>query len=206
MPEAVIALSRRGLLAAGLAVAFAGPLAAQDAREVVEMSIGAADAPVTVIEYASLTCPHCANFHTTVLPELKAGYIDTGKVRLIYREVYFDRPSLWAAMIARCAGEDRYFGVVDLLFRDQANWAHAADAQGVVGGLYAIGRQAGMTDAEMDACLKDGDFAEAMVAEFQKNAAADGVEATPSFIINGEKMSNAPWPEFEAKIEEKLGS
>ncbi len=91
-------------------------------------------------------------------------------------------------MIARCAGEDRYFGVVDLLFRDQANWAHAADAQGVVGGLYAIGRQAGLTDAEMDACLKDGDFAEALVAEFQKNAAADGVEATPSFVLNGEKV------------------
>ena len=76
----------------------------------------------------------------------------------------------------------------------------------MVDGLYAIGRQAGMTDAAMEACLSDKAFAEAMVAEFQKNAAADGVEATPSFIINGEKMSNVPWPEFEAKIVEKLGS
>lgn len=206
MSDRALALTRRSLIAAGLAVAIAAPLAAQEARAVVENSIGAADAPVTVIEYASLTCPHCANFHMNVLPQLKSEYIDTGKVRLVYREVYFDRPSLWAAMIARCAGEDRYFGVVDLLFRDQASWSRAADAQGVVSGLYAIGRQAGMTDAAMDACLKDGAFAEAMVAEFQKNATADGVESTPSFVINGEKVTNQPWPEFKAKIEEKLAS
>ena len=206
MTDLALALSRRSLLAAGLALAFAAPLAAQETRAVVENAIGAADAPVTLIEYASLTCPHCANFHMTVLPQLKAEYIDTGKVRLIYREVYFDRPSLWAAMVARCAGEDRYFGVVDLLFREQATWSQAADAQGVVSGLFAIGRQAGMTDAAMDACLKDAAFAEAMVAEFQKNATADGVEATPSFIINGEKLSNQPWPEFKAKIDEMLGS
>ena len=206
MSDRALALTRRSLIAAGLAVAIAAPLSAQEARAVVENSIGAADAPVTVIEYASLTCPHCANFHMNVLPQLKSEYIDTGKVRLVYREVYFDRPSLWAAMIARCAGEDRYFGVVDLLFRDQASWSRAADAQGVVSGLYAIGRQAGMTDAAMDACLKDGAFAEAMVAEFQKNATADGVESTPSFVINGEKVTNQPWPEFKAKIEEKLAS
>ena len=82
---------------------------AQETRELVEMSLGADDAPVTLIEYASLTCPHCANFHKTVLPQLKSDYIDTGKVRLIYREVYFDRPSLWAAMIARCAGRGPVF-------------------------------------------------------------------------------------------------
>ena len=128
---------------------MAGPLVAQEAtREVVEMSLGAVDAPVTLVEYASLTCPHCANFSNDVLPQLKANYIDTGKVRLIYREVYFDRPGLWAAMVARCAGEDRYFGVLDLFFRDQAAWSQAPDAAGVVDGLKAIGRQAGMTDAD----------------------------------------------------------
>ena len=206
MSDAAIYLSRRSLIAAGLAVAVAGPLRAQGTRELVEMSLGTDDAPVTLIEYASLTCPHCANFHQNVLPQLKSDYIDTGKVRLIYREVYFDRPSLWAAMIARCAGEDRYFGVLELMFRDQATWSRASDAQDIVAGLQAIGRQAGMSDADMEACLSDKDFAEAMVAEFQKNATADGVKATPSFIINGEKMSNLPWPEFEAKIVEKLGS
>jgi protein-disulfide isomerase len=212
MPDASPArLRRRGLLVAGLAAASlaalgAGTLRAQEAREVLEMAMGAPDAPVTVIEYASLTCPHCASFHATVLPELKAGYIDSGQVRLIYREVYFDRPSLWAAMIARCAGQDRYFGVIDLLFRDQANWSQAADAQGVVEGLYAIGRQAGLTDAAMADCLQDGEFAQRLVEEFQKNATADGVDATPTFILNGEKLSNMPWPDFEARIREALGS
>ncbi len=209
MPDAyaaATAITRRSLLAAGLAVALAAPLAAQEAREIVEMSIGAADAPVTMIEYASLTCPHCANFHASVLPQIKANFIDTGKVRLVYREVFFDRPSLWAAMIARCAGPDRYFGVLDLMYRDQATWSQAADAKGVVDGLYAIGRQAGMTDAEMEACLQDEAFAKAMVAEFQKNATADAIDSTPTFVIDGEKIGNLPWPEFEARLNEAVAS
>jgi protein-disulfide isomerase len=207
MPDA-FAFTRRRVLVAGAAAAgaLAVPARAQEASAVVEMAVGDADAPVTVIEYASLTCPHCANFHLDVLPQMKAAFIDTGKVRLVYREVYFDRPSLWAAMIARCAGEDRYFGVIELLFRDQANWSRAADAPAMVEALYAIGRQAGLTDAAMDACLQDQAMAEAMVAEFQKNATADGVEATPTFIVDGEKVENLPWPEFEARLNEALGS
>jgi protein-disulfide isomerase len=209
MPD--LAPTRRRLLAAAsaaaaLALVRGGPAVAQGTREVVEMTLGDPGAPVTLIEYASLTCPHCAAFHAEVLPELKAGYIDTGKVRLIYREVYFDRPSLWAAMIARCAGADRYFGVIELMFRDQAAWSRAADAQGVVEGLYAIGRQAGMTDADMGACLQDADFAQALVAQFQKHATEHDIDATPSFVLEGDRLTNMPWPEFRAKIEEKLAS
>jgi protein-disulfide isomerase len=199
-------LNRRMFLAAAGAIAIAGPLAAQEAREIVEMSMGAADAPVTLIEYASFTCPHCADFNTNVMPEIKAAYIDTGKVRLIYREVFFDRPGLWAAMIARCAGPDRYFGVVDLLYRNQAKWTGASDAQTIVAELYSIGRQAGMTDDQMNECLKDGEFAQALVTDYQKNVEADGVEATPTFIMNGEKVSNMPWPEFQSRIESALES
>lgn len=210
MFDAAPALTRRLLLAAGLAAAvtapLAAPLAAQETRQVLEMSMGAADAPVTLIEYASLTCPHCAAFANDVLPLLKTNYIDTGKVRLVYREVYFDRPGLWAAMVARCAGQDRYFGVLEVFYKDQAAWSRASDAAGVVEGLKAVGRQAGMTDEAVDACLADSTFAEALVADFQKNVAADGIEATPTFIIDGEKISNMPWPELEAKIEEKLAS
>lgn len=210
MFDAAPALTRRLLLTAGLAVAvaapLAAPLAAQETREVLEMSMGAADAPVTLIEYASLTCPHCAAFANDVLPLLKTNYIDTGQVRLVYREVYFDRPGLWAAMVARCAGQDRYFGVVDLFYRDQAAWSQASDAVGVVEGLKGIGRQAGMSDEAVDACLADGKFAEALVADFQKNVTADGIESTPTFLLDGEKVSNLPWPELEAKIKEKLGS
>ncbi|MBP7240497.1 DsbA family protein [Amaricoccus sp.] len=201
-------LTRRALIAAaGLAAALAAaPLHAQGAREVVEMALGDPEAPVTMVEYASFTCPHCADFALNVMPELKAQYIDTGKVRLIYREVYFDRPSLWASMIARCAGEDRYFGVAELLFRDQQTWTQAADAQGLVNALFSIGRQAGMIDGEMQACMQDGDFAQALVTWFQGNAQTDSIDATPTFVLNGEKLANMPWPELKAKIEEKLGS
>ncbi len=198
-------LTRRHLLAAA-AAALATPAFGQGPRQVVEMSMGAADAPVTLIEYASLTCPHCAAFHSTVLPQIKATYIDSGQVRMIYREVYFDRPGLWGSMIARCAGEDRYFGVVDLLYRDQAAWSQAADAEGIVAALFAIGRQAGMTDEAMNACLSDAEFAQALVAEYQKNAAADGIEATPTFLLDGEKLANMPWPDFQARIDAALGS
>lgn len=103
----VLTLTRRDLMvgaAALAALSLAGPLAAQGVRPVVEMSLGSPDAPVTLIEYASFTCPHCAAFNKDVMPRIKAEYIDTGKVRLVYREVYFDGPSLWASVVARCAG------------------------------------------------------------------------------------------------------
>jgi len=201
-------LTRRHALKGALAtaaLAAALPATAQG-REIVEMSIGAADAPVTLVEYASLTCPHCAAFHTGVLPQIKAEFIDTGKVRLVYRDVYFDRPGLWGAMIARCAGPDRFFGVLDLLYREQATWSRAADVQGVTAGLFAIGRQAGMTDAEMQECLQDSAFAEALVAEYQKNATADAIDSTPSFLINGRKTGNMSYADFEAALNEALGS
>jgi protein-disulfide isomerase len=202
------ALTRRRVLAGTLATAAtvaALPAFAQG-REVVEMSIGAANAPVTLVEYASLTCPHCATFHTSVLPQIKANFVDTGKVRVVYRDVYFDRPGLWGAMIARCAGPDRFFGVIDLLYREQANWSRASDVQGVTRALFAIGRQAGMTDAEMQECLQDSAFAEALVAEYQKNATADGIDSTPSFLIDGRKVGNMSYADFEAALNEALGS
>jgi protein-disulfide isomerase len=200
-------LTRRRMLSTTLAFAamvVAGPSFAQG-REVVEMSIGAADAPVTMVEYASLTCPHCATFHTSVLPQIKAEFVDTGKVRLVYRDVYFDRPGLWAAMIARCAGPDRFFGVLDLLYRDQANWSRAEDVQGVTQALFAIGRQAGMTDADMQACLQDAEFAQALVESYQENANADGIDSTPSFMIDGRKVGNMSYADFETALNEALG-
>ncbi len=201
-----LALTRRSLIlgTAAALTASALPALAQDTREVKEMTLGSPDAPVTLIEYASLTCPHCADFHTQVLPQIKTDYVETGKVRLIFREVYFDRPGLWGSMIARCAGEDRYFGVLELLFKEQNNWSRATDASAVVESLYAIGRQAGMTDEAMNACLQDADFAQALVNEYQANATADGIDATPTFILNGEKVSNMPWPDFKARIDTAL--
>lgn len=200
-------------LAAAATIALAGllPVAAtaQDTAteapvEITDFSVGPADAKVQITEYASFTCPHCANFHATVWPQLKADYIDTGKVRFTYREVYFDRYGLWAAMIARCGGEMRYFGIVDMLFEKQQNWAASDDPNVVVGNLRQIGKVAGMDDATMDACMKDGAKAEAMVAQFEANMEADGIEGTPSFIINGEKHSNMSYEDMKAIIDAEL--
>ena len=200
------ALSRRTALALSLA-ALALPRAGwAQAREIVEMSMGAPDAPVTLVEYAMFTCPHCKAFQEEVFPQIKANFIDTGKVRLIYREVYFNRPSLWAAMIARCAPADRYFGIVDLLFERQPEWSGAFDSEPMMKELYSIGRQAGLTDEQMQACVTDRAFAEGLVAEFQKNATADGIDATPTFMINGTKVSNMNYADFEAKLNEALGN
>ena len=152
------------------------------------------------------TCPHCANFHATVLPRLKADYIDTGKVRLVYREVYFNRPSLWAGMIARCAPEERYFGIVDVLFERQQDWAAAANEQELIGKLFSIGRQAGMTDDQMNACLQDRALAEGLVADYQAKATADGIDATPTFFIDGEKQPNASYEELSVKLDAALGA
>lgn len=200
------ALTRRRLVGISLATAvLPGALRAQGAREIVQMAKGAADAPVTMIEYASLTCPHCAAFHTEVLPQIEANYIEPGQVRLIYREVYFDRPGLWAAMMARCAGPDRYFGVIDLLYRAQDEWGRAEDPQVILDGLHAIGRQAGMSDGDIDACLQDAEFAKALVAEYQRNVAADGIDSTPTFLIDGAKTTNMPYEGFVTALDTALG-
>lgn len=175
-----------------------------DTSSVREMALGAEDAPVTMIEYASFTCPHCADFHAEVLPQLKADYIDTGKVRFVHREVYFDRYGLWAAMVARCDGGDRYFGIADMIYERQREWSRGEPTE-VVQALAAIGTSAGLTRETLDACLSDGETAQTLVAWYQENATADGIEATPSFIIDGEKYSNMPYDDLRAVLDEKIG-
>ena len=172
--------------------------------EIVDFGIGPADAKVKVIEYASFTCPHCARFHTDVFPQLKADYIDTGKIRFEYREVYFDRYGLWAGMIARCGGEMRYFGISDMIFKQQQEWAASDDPAAVVENLKKIGRAAGLEDAAMDVCLKDKAMAEAMIAHYEKNFAADGIEGTPTFMVNGTKHSNMAYEDFKAVLDAEL--
>jgi protein-disulfide isomerase len=206
-----IPMTRRQILVAlaGAALVAALPrfaLAQGGAAEVKEMTMGDPNAPVTLVEYAMFTCPHCAAFNRDVFPRIKENFIDTGKVKLVFREVYFNKPSLWAAMLARCAPEERYFGIVDVLFSKQADWAAETDPQAMTQKLYSIGRQAGMTDAEMDACMQDRAMAEALVAEYQKNAAADGVDATPTFLIDGKKVGNMGYDEFEAALNAALGA
>ena len=172
--------------------------------EVKEMFLGNPDAAVTVIEYGSFTCPHCAAFSNDVFPLLKAEYIDTGKIKFIYREVYFDRLGLWAGMLARCQGGLRYFGVADLLYANQSDWVQKESPQEIVEAMYALGRQTGLTDAQMETCIQDQPMAEALVAEFQKNFDADKVEGTPTFILNGTKFTNMPWDEFKGELDKLL--
>ena len=173
------------------------------APEVQEMTLGSADAPVQIIEYASFTCPHCRSFHDTVFQQLKSDYIDSGQVEFVYREVYFDRYGLWAGMVARCGGEEKYFGISDLIYERQSEWTQGEPAE-IAQNLRRIGKTAGLNDDQLDACMADGAMAEALVASFEENAEADEITSTPSFIIDGEKYSNMAYEEFSKIIDEKL--
>lgn len=176
-----------------------------DTSGIVEMTLGADDAPVTVIEYASFTCPHCATFHNGPLREMKADYVDTGKVRFVYRDVYFDRFGLWAAMIARCE-PSKFFGVADLLYEQQSEWiAGGNDPAQIAENLRRIGRVAGLDNDQLEACLADNETAQAMVAWYQTNAEADDVNSTPTLIIDGEKHGNMSYADLSAILDEKLG-
>ncbi|MFO6465314.1 DsbA family protein [Jannaschia sp. KMU-145] len=162
---------------------------AQGSVEIEDITLGDANAPVKVVEYASYTCPHCAAFHEDTFKAFKRDYIDTGRAHFTYREVFFDRYGLWAAMVARCAGADRYFGVSDILYRTQNEWARAGDPAAVAAALKRVGAQAGLDAAAVDACLQDAEMAESLVAWYQANAERDGVRSTPSFLIDGEMHS-----------------
>ena len=203
-----LSLTRRAALAMmGATAAYSAvPAFAQSDEAVVleEMSFGAEDAPITMIEYASFTCPHCANFHSDVLPLITENYIDTGKVRMIYRGVYFDRLGLWADMLARCGGPDRYFGITSMIYEKQSEWTAADSAVGVVDNLYAIGRLAGMNQEDMEACMQDNESAQAMVKSSTENAETDGINATPTFVINGQTMSNMAYSGFVDEFERIL--
>ena len=219
-------MQRRNLIAGGVAVVGLGgwaltrpskalpfdPLMAANAQEastdiveIPDMVMGAADAPVEIIEYASFTCPHCANFHATTYPLLKADYIDTGKVRFVYREVYFDRFGLWASMIARCGGEMRFFGMAELIYEKQKEWGASGDPVVIVEELRKLAKTAGLTDEMLDECMNDAEQAKALVAWYQANAERDDINSTPSFLIDGEKFSNMAYPEFQKILDEKIG-
>ena len=176
-----------------------------DTSSVVEMTMGPADAKVTVIEYASFTCPHCASFHKGPFKQLKADYIDTGKVHFIYRDVYFDPFGLAASQVARCGGPDRFFGISDMLYNQQSNWAdRSASAAEVAQRLAKIGKIAGLSEDQVQACLNDEERGKTLVAWYQQNAAEHDVNSTPTLIINGQKYSNMNYSDLKSIIEEKL--
>ena len=179
-----------------------------DTSDIPEMSIGNPDASVTVVEYASFTCPHCATFHAEAFKDLKADYIDTDKINFIYREIYFDRFGLWAAIVARCGdgAENRFFGIAEMLYAQQQDWARQSDAAAIVERLRRIGKTAGLSDPQLDQCFTDSDNAQKLYARYLQQSEADGINSTPSFVINGEKYSNMPYDEMKAIIDQAMGS
>lgn len=198
-------------VATALALVLAVPALAQDAapdaaqvETLPDIALGAEDAPLTVIEYASFTCGHCANFHDQNWPKLKAEYVDTGKVKFIQRDVYFDQVGLWAGILARCGGDDKYYAVSDMLFDEQQKWLSGGSGDEIAANLRKIGLKAGMTEDQMTACWDDGAKAQQLIATFQQNATADKIEATPTFVIGGETVANQPWDDMKTIIDTKL--
>ena len=169
-----------------------------------EMTLGSEEAQVHIVEYASYTCPHCATFHTEIYPRLKNDYIETGKVRFIYREVYFDKFGLWASMIARCAGPEKFFGLTELIYKSQQKWARAGDDAAIVTELSKLAKVAGLNDQKIQNCLEDTDKLRSLVEWFKNNASNDDIKSTPSFIIDGEKFSNMGDEDFSSVIDSKI--
>jgi len=152
-----------------------------------EHELGNKDAPVTLIEYASLTCPHCAYFNEKVFPELKTRFIDTGKVRYIFREYPRDDLDLFAFMLSNCAPEDKFFPFVDVLFRQQDKWLVPSPLPILKG----IAKQVGFTDESFDACTKDKKIQDAVIAVGEQGT-KNGVRGTPTIFINGKIYSGGP--------------
>lgn len=142
---------------------------------------GQADAPVTIVEYASLTCPHCANFHASVLPKLKEGPIAEGKARLIFRDFPLDGLALRAAALARCGGPERRLAILDLLFESQQSWARSQDP---LGALAQIGKLAGLKEEASMACMEDRGMFDRIIAEAQEGENKHQVRSTPSFVVD----------------------
>jgi protein-disulfide isomerase len=149
--------------------------------------LGAANAPVTIIEYASMTCPHCSHFHKTVYPDLKKKYIETGKVRFIFREFPLDPLAAAASMLARCAGKDKFFPLIEAFFEAQGDWVVQKPLQP----MFAIAKQAGFTQQAFDECLANQQMLNGLEEGRTRAAQKFNVNSTPTFFINGKLYRGA---------------
>ena len=164
-----------------------------------EHVLGDPDAPITIIEYSSLTCPHCASFHKDTLPKLKQAWIEPGKAKLVYRHYPLDRLALAGALVANCFEGKRFFAVMDMLFAQQRQWSRA-DNPGQA--LQRLASQAGMDSETFNQCLSDQQEAEKIMSRQQAGRDQAEVQSTPTFLIDGEKLEGAkPYAEFEAALE-----
>ena len=169
-----------------------------------ERVLGAADAPVTIIEYSSLTCPHCARFHTDTLPRLKREYIDTGKVKIIYRDFPFDGIGLRASMLARCVPEERYFDFLEVLYKNQQRWSRARDPLAV---LTTFGTLVGMNADDVQACLDNEELQNSILTRQLEGQERYNIRSTPTFIMNNDAdrvLGAEDFSVFQRKIENLL--
>ena len=200
-------MNRRNILlgaAAGGIAALAGiwlPPGPTQAAEMVifedDRILGSMDAPITIIEYSSLTCPHCAAFHADALPQIKETWIADGRVRLVYRHFPLDASALRAAAIANCIEGERYFGFLDLLFKTQKRWAKSANPLKALG---QMARLAGLSQEKFEACANDEAEIDRILERQQDGAQTYEVQSTPTLIINGNKVSGARSFEHLEKI------
>lgn len=203
--QAAIGLGLAGLTGLGTTPARAQTPSASDVAvpgPLGDIWLGAADAKVSVIEYASLTCSHCATFHANTYPAFKAKYIDTGKVKFALREFPLDPLALAGFMLSRCNGNDKFYPVSDLLFAQQKNWAFVEKP---VDALMNLVKQAGFTQESFETCLKRKDLYDAVSAVKDRGSEKLGVNSTPTFFINGKRHPGAlTLPELEKIIDPLL--
>ena len=198
-----LTLAAGAVLAGGVAPTLAARAWADETYAIGDMVLGAAEAPVTIIEYASMTCPHCADFHNNTFPDLKAAYIDTGKVRLIYREFPLDPLALRAAMLARCAGPKLFFAFIEVLFQKQSAWARADDP---IAALAKLGRIGGIGRQRFDMCMSDQELATSILKTRLDGSQELEVDSTPTFIINGKRhRTSMDFEQFQRILEPILG-
>ncbi|WP_415717950.1 thioredoxin domain-containing protein [Roseibium sp.] len=189
-------LKTTALATAALGVLATGPSFAQsvDQEDLLKPGplgdkiLGDENAPVTIVEYASMTCGHCANFHKRTWPDLKKDYIETGKVRFIFREFPLDPVAAAAFMLARCAPQDKYFEIVDVMFDQQRSWAFTDNPYQ---SLLDFSKQIGFTQESFEKCLTNQGLLDAVNAVKDRGAEEFGVNSTPTFFINGERVSGA---------------
>ncbi len=172
------------------------------ASDLTDVAMGPADAKVTIVEYASMTCGHCANFATKVFPEFKTKYIDSGKVRFIMREFPLDNLAAAASMLARCAGGEKTFPMVETLYAKQADWAFTNGNP--VPKLFDIAKQAGFTQESFDKCLTDQKLLDQITAQRTRASETFGISSTPTFFINGKRLTETPTVAAFDKIIEPL--
>jgi protein-disulfide isomerase len=209
---AALSLTGLSLLAGFSPLRLIAEAMAQSAADVAkpvslpDMALGPANASVTITEFASMTCPHCAAFNESVFPKIKSEYIDTGKVRYVFREFPLDIKAVAGSMLARCIAKDdagKYFAVVDLLFKQQNDWV----MKNTTDTLIRIGKQAGLSQQAVEDCLKDQSMLDKIAADQKFANEVLKVNSTPTFFVNGEMIrGETSFEEFDKKIKSLLKS